>query len=166
MTADDSTSDPVNLDHRVGAAEDMFRGPRRLAAVVVTGLVAFALSAVWYGAFAEVVARFSKGSVGQPAAWMFAVAPLREILSAAVLAFLIDHVRPRAWKGDLWLGFVLWLGFYFVQLTGAVIFENLPLPLGAVHAGDWLIKLLVMTSALSAWQRRTMRTRLAMRAKP
>lgn len=83
--------------------------------------------------------------------WKFLTAPLREIATAAVLAFVVARIRPRGWKDALLLGAVLWFGFYVVQLTGAVIWDNQPWRLMAVHAGDWLMKLLFMTVALVAW---------------
>jgi hypothetical protein len=155
MIVDDATGGLLNRGRKVVPALTTRWGLRRLAAVTAVGLVAFGLGAIWYIVFGDIVTQFTKGG-GTPQPWKLAVAPAREILSAAVLAYLVDHVRPRDWKGALWLGFVLWVGFYLVQLAGAVIFESLPLPLAAVHAGDWLMKLLVMICALSAWQRRAM----------
>jgi hypothetical protein len=86
--------------------------------------------------------------------WTFVFAPLREITTAPVLAFLVGRVKPKNWRSALLLGLVLWLGFYVVQLTGAVIWDNEPWQLGAVHAGDWLMKMLFMSVTLSAWHRR------------
>jgi hypothetical protein len=47
---------------------------------------------------------------------------------------------------------VLWIGFPFVLWTGALIHENAPLKLAAIHAGDWLVKLLVVAATVSLWQ--------------
>jgi len=128
----------------------------RYLAVVITGLVAFSSSLVWYSPllFGDIWTRFADASVATAPTWKLVVAPLREIVTAAVLAFVIIRVEPRDWKSALLLGFALWVGFYVVQLTGAVIWDNMPWPLGAVHAGDWLMKMLFMTVTLSAWHRR------------
>jgi hypothetical protein len=125
-------------------------------AVVVVGLVAFCLSLAWYSPwlFGDIWAQFREGSTAAPPMWKFLVAPLREIITAAVLAFLIVRVRPPNWKHALLLGVVLWVGFYVVQLAGATIWDNKPWQLSAVHAGVWLMKVLFMTIALSAWHRR------------
>jgi hypothetical protein len=124
-------------------------------AVVLVGLGSFVLSAVWYSPwlFGSV---WGETDASAPA-WSFAVAPLREILSAAVVLYLLRRTRTFGWKGAVALAFVLWLGFYVVQLSGAVIWDAMPWELGAVHAGDWLMKMLVMASALSAWERRSLR---------
>jgi hypothetical protein len=36
-------------------------------------------------------------------------------------------------------------------LLGSVVHENVPLSLAAIHAGDWLVKLLLMTLILGVW---------------
>ena len=36
-------------------------------------------------------------------------------------------------------------------LLGSVVHENVPLMLAAIHAGDWLATLLLMTVILGAW---------------
>jgi hypothetical protein len=39
-----------------------------------------------------------------------------------------------------------------VLLTGSVIHENVPWKLAAIHAGDWLVKLVVVTVIVSLWR--------------
>ena len=39
---------------------------------------------------------------------------------------------------------VLWIGFPLVLWVGAVIHENTPVKLAAIHGGDWLLKLLLI----------------------
>jgi hypothetical protein len=41
-----------------------------------------------------------------------------------------------------------------VQLAGAVIFDGMPPALGAVHAGDWLGKMLIIALVLASWRTR------------
>jgi hypothetical protein len=49
------------------------------------------------------------------------------------------------------LGPVLWVGFPFVLLTGAIMWEDVPRKLAAIHAGDWLVKMALITTKLGAW---------------
>jgi len=125
-------------------------------AVIVTGLVAFCLSLVWYSPllFGNIWARYRSASTAGAPMWKFFVAPLRELITAAVVTFLIVRVRPQNWRRSLLLGVVLWFGFYAVQMAGAVMWDNMPWQLGAVHAGDWLLKMLFITIALSEYHRR------------
>jgi hypothetical protein len=44
------------------------------------------------------------------------------------------------------LGLVLWWGFPLVLLSGSVMWEKVPAPTAVLHAGDWLLKLLVISA--------------------
>jgi len=125
-------------------------------AVIAIGFAAFALSLLWYSPFlfGEIWMRFRNAAVGSPPVWKFLVAPLREIITAIMLAYLIVQMEMTDWKRAVRLGFWLWLAFYAVQLTGAVIWDGRPWQLSAVHAGDWLMKMLFMSAALALWHRK------------
>ena len=96
--------------------------------------------------------------------WKMLIAPVRELLTASVLAYLIVRLGIVTWKSAASLGFGLWLAFHAVQMAGAVIWDNMPWKLGAVHAGDWLMKMLFMTIALTVWLRRESLSLLRRRA--
>ena len=76
--------------------------------------------------------------------WKLAVEVLRCLVLAAVVAGLASQIDIDEWAGGLLLGLVLWIGFPFVLWTGAVIHESTPVRLAALHAGDWLVKLLLI----------------------
>jgi len=69
-----------------------------------------------------------------------------------VVAGLAAQGDIDEWRGGLLLGLALWIGFPFVLWTGAMIHENTPWKLAAIHAGDWLVKLLVVAVLVSVWQ--------------
>jgi Protein of unknown function (DUF1761) len=76
----------------------------------------------------------------------------RTLILATVVAGLasrgdIDHAGA-----GLLLGLALWIGFPFVLWTGAMIWEKTPWKLAAIHAGDWIVKLLVVGVIVSVWQ--------------
>jgi Protein of unknown function (DUF1761) len=54
------------------------------------------------------------------------------------------RLRSTSGPGALLLGLALWIGFPFVLWTGAVVHEKTPWKLAAIHAGDWLPKLLAV----------------------
>jgi hypothetical protein len=56
-----------------------------------------------------------------------------------------------AW-GLVNFGLLLWFGFPLILLTGSVLWDNVPLKLAAIHAGDWLVKMLVIPLIVSAWR--------------
>jgi hypothetical protein len=55
------------------------------------------------------------------------------------------------WASGVWLGLVLWIGFPLVLLSGSVFHENVPSRLAALHAGDWLVKLLIIAVIFRMW---------------
>ena len=55
------------------------------------------------------------------------------------------------WTGAVKLGFSLWIGFPIVLWTGAVLLEKVPAKLATIHAGDWLLKPLVIAVIVSVW---------------
>lgn len=126
---------------------------RTVSAVVVTGLVAFACSIVWYSTllFGSIWMESRGAAVASSPTWKFMIMPLREIITACLLVWLIGRLSITGWRQAAALGFVLWAAFYAVQLAGAVIWDDMPWALGAVHAGDWLMKMLLMSVMLSLW---------------
>jgi Protein of unknown function (DUF1761) len=70
----------------------------------------------------------------------------------AVVAGLAARGEIDEWTGGLLLALALWIGFPLVLWTGALIHENTPIRLAAVHAGDWLVKLLAVAVLVSVWQ--------------
>jgi hypothetical protein len=134
-------------------------------AAVVTGLAAFALSLLWYSPllFGNIWMALRNAPVHPLPGWTFLFAPLREIITAFLLTHLIVRLGVNNWENALGLGFVLWFSFYFVQLTGAVMWDNLPWQLGLVHSGDWLMKMLFMSLLLSAWHGRKLSSEIPMK---
>jgi len=122
--------------------------------IVVAATAAFAFSLIWYSPFVfGSVWEEAKGAdaTAMPL-WKFLVAPLRELITAWLLAWLIGRLGIVHWKGAASLSLMLWLAFYVVQLSGAVVFDGMPVALGVVHAGDWLGKMLLIALILSAWR--------------
>jgi hypothetical protein len=125
-----------------------------LLAVLAATIAAFLSGAAYYallgGKLAEVSEAAAQG--GQPSPWKLAVELLRGLVIAAVVAGLAAQAEIDAWSGGLLLGLALWIGFPLVLWTGAVIHENTPSMLAAIHAGDWLLKLLAVAMIVSLWQ--------------
>ncbi len=78
-------------------------------------------------------------------------APLRELIASYVLALLITRLQLLQWKNAGKLIVLLWLAFHAVGMAGAILWDNMAWQLGAVHAGDWLMKMVFMAVVLSIW---------------
>jgi hypothetical protein len=123
-------------------------------AVVVATVAAFVVSSVWYGLLGSQLARLSDAYAdsGRPPVWIMLVEFARSLVVACVLAVLAGLVGFAGLGGALRLGAVLWIGFPAVLLVGSVIHENVPWKLAAIHAGDWLVKLVVIAVIVGVWR--------------
>lgn len=122
-------------------------------AVVVTGVAAFFLSIIWYsplffGKFWEQYRNVPNPNIPQ---WTMAFVPLRELIASFVLAKLIVRLNVTNWKETAKLMLLLWLAFHAVGMAGAILWDNMQWQLGAIHAGDWLMKMLFMGIILTQW---------------
>lgn len=126
-----------------------------ILAVVVAALAAFVASAVWYIVFgkelAKVSAAFAKGlQKRQP--WKMLVVIAQSLIIALVLAYLLGLVGKLDWLGALGLGILLWIGLAAMQWVWSILWENVPLKMAAIHAGDWLVKLVFIAVIVGVWR--------------
>ncbi|MBA2337950.1 MAG: DUF1761 domain-containing protein [Acidimicrobiia bacterium] len=117
-----------------------------IVAVLVGAVAAFIIGFVYYTMLGERLAEVSEAAAAgeQMPPWQIAVEFLRCLVLAAVVAGLAAQAGVDDWSGGLILGAVLWVGFPLVLWIGAVVHEKTPIQLAAIHAGDWLAKLLVL----------------------
>ncbi len=87
-----------------------------------------------------------------------AFAPLREIIASIVLAKLIVHLNYKEWIITTRLTLLLWLAFQAVGMAGAILWDNMQWQLGAVHAGDWLMKMIFMGIILTIWLNKNLKS--------
>ena len=128
---------------------------------IVAGLAAAALvSSVLYSPFLfgrqwmALRSVKSVGAVEKPMPeWKMLVDLVRELVVVYVLARLVNGLQIIDWKGALRLGFWVWLGFPVQMLVGASLWDNKPWMLDLIHAGDWLIKMLLIALILAKWPR-------------
>ncbi len=123
-------------------------------AVLVAAVAAFVVSAVWYMGFGNELAKLSTAyaDTQSPSAWKMLAEFVRALIVAYMLARFAMLLGVSNWKGALRLGAWIWV-FPAVILAGAVLHENVPWRLAAIHAGDWLVKLLVMSVIIGVWKK-------------
>jgi len=121
-------------------------------AVIVAAIVVSLQSAVYFGVLSAHLATVSDVAPQRPPRWKAAVEVLRSLVMAAVVAGLARRGNIDDWSGGLLLGLVLWIGFPFVLWIGAITWEETPQKLAAIHAGHWLLKLLVVAVIVSVWR--------------
>ena len=129
-------------------------------AVLVAAIVVFVLGWLWYSPLLFYKPWMRARGLDPAAAMAGAKMPagklVIELVRCVVLAFVIAHIIAAlgvsSWFIGAHLGLLLWLGFPVVLLTGSVIWENIPVKVAAIHAGDWLVKLLVISIIVSVWR--------------
>jgi ABC-type Fe3+ transport system permease subunit len=131
--------------------------PMNYPAVVVAAVAAFVASSVWYAVFGNAwtelrgVDPATAAAVETPA-WAMLFVVVQSLVVALVLAYLVARLGIFGWRGAVRLGALVWV-FPAMILLGSVVHENVPLLLAAIHAGDWLVKLLLMSAILGAWRK-------------
>src|SRR2546422_871090 len=113
------------------------------------------LAAVPRSLFADVVTESWRHVAAMAGAKMPAGKLLIELVRCLVLAYVIARfvalLGVSSWLGAVHFGLFLWIGFPVILLTGSVLWENIPWKVAAIHAGDWLVKMLVIPIIVSLW---------------
>ncbi|MGA7206164.1 MAG: DUF1761 domain-containing protein [Specibacter sp.] len=119
--------------------------------IIVSAVVAFVASSSYYALMTPLEQRVLGEAAmdrGRPQTWKVLTELARTAVVAIAFAWIASHTQLGSLPGTLTLGAVLWAGFPLVLLTGSVIWERVPPITAAIHAGDWLIKLLLLAVIL------------------
>ena len=73
----------------------------------------------------------------------------RTALVASVFAAIAHRGHDLAIGRAVVLALLLWTGFPLVLLTGSILWEKVHPATAAMHAGDWLLKLLLIALAVA-----------------
>ncbi|KXO97266.1 Uncharacterised protein (plasmid) [Tsukamurella tyrosinosolvens] len=122
-----------------------------VAGIAVAALAAFVLSSVYYVLLSPVEQRALGDRVldrGKPGPAKVVAELVRTAVVAAGFAWIADRAELLALPASLTLALVLWLAFPVVLLTGSIIWERVPWQTAAIHAGDWLLKLVLVAVVL------------------
>jgi uncharacterized protein DUF1761 len=129
-------------------------------AVLVAAFVVFVLGWLWYSPLLFykpwMRARGMDPAVAMAGAKMPAGKLVIELVRCLVLAYIVAHFVAALgitnWLGAVHFGIFLWIGFPVILLVGSILWENTPVKVAAIHAGDWLVKLLVIPIIVTVWQ--------------
>ncbi|KXO89842.1 hypothetical protein AXK57_06960 [Tsukamurella pulmonis] len=122
-----------------------------VAGIVVAALAAFVLSSVYYVLLSPVEQRALGDRAldrGKPGPAKIVAELLRTAIVAAGFAWIVDRSGFLSLPGALVPAVVLWVAFPLVLLTGSIIWERVPWQTAAIHAGDWLLKLVLIAIVL------------------
>lgn len=127
---------------------------------IVVGVVASVLfSALYYFLLNKQVesTRAAHGATGREVRTTLTLNKLlvelvRTFVMGLVLAYAVSILGLTQLNQAAIVAFWLWLGFPVVLLVGSVIHERFPVRLAVIHAGDWLVKILIFTIILTYWK--------------
>lgn len=113
--------------------------------IVIAAAVACVFSAVYYGAVEADTTTDS--APRRPAAALLLVELLRNLAVASLVAGVLAAANWNGWGSGALLGLSLWT-LPAVLLAGSVFHEGVPTRRAAVHAVDWLVKLVAIGAIL------------------
>jgi len=128
-------------------------------AVLVAAIAVFALGWLWYSPLLFYKPWMRLRGLDPVAAMAGAKMPAGKLVIelgrcfvlAYVIARIVGILNVSSWMAAAHVGLFLWIGFPVILLTGSVLWENIPWKVAAIHAGDWLVKMLVIPVIVSVW---------------
>ena len=123
-------------------------------AVLVATVVAFVASSAWYIVFGAERAKLlgaDPTEMNKPVPWKMLVEVARTLAIVAVFAGFAAQLGIATWAGAVGLALALWIGFPVLILSGSIVWDDAPARLATIHAGDWLVKLLVIATVVGLW---------------
>ncbi len=124
-------------------------------AVVVAAVAAFVASSAWYIVFGKELAKASPAfaeAMKKRQPWKMLVVIVQSLVLALVLAYFIGLIGNVDWIGAVRVGVLLWIGLSAMQWVGSMLWEKVPLKMAAIHAGDWLVKLVLIAVIVGVWR--------------
>jgi hypothetical protein len=120
-------------------------------AIIVAAVPAIVAAGGYYAAFGKQLEKLSSAPADMPP-WLLAVEVAKHLVVAGVVAGLAAGIGITAWLTAVLLGLALWVGFPVMLLLSSVVHEKVPWRLAALHAGDWLVKLLLIAVVVGVWK--------------
>jgi hypothetical protein len=138
--------------------ERIMRG-RDYLRIAAAALAAFVASLVWYAVFSGAVAELSGADPSTAAdtttpVWAMLFVVAQSLIVASILAYFVSGLGIVDRRAAVRLGALVWI-FPASILLGSVVHENVSPALAAIHAGDWLMKLLLISVVLGTWRKGT-----------
>lgn len=132
-------------------------GQLNYVAVLVAGIVYFALGALWYSPLlfakpwmAAVGLTNEDVQGGSPLIYLYPL--IFYVIAAAVVALLIQALGITTIAAGIFLGALGWLGFMLPAIGSSYIFESRSFKLFLITSGYHLLGFLLLGSILAVWQ--------------
>jgi hypothetical protein len=125
-------------------------------AIVVAAVAAFVASVVWYALFGNAMTELREADPAAAAdsgtsVWTVLFVVAQSLVVAFMVAYFVSRLGIVGRQGAVGVGALVWV-FPAAILLGSVVHEGVPLMLAAIHAGDWLVKLLLIAVIVGVWR--------------
>jgi hypothetical protein len=127
-------------------------------AVLVSALILWILGAAWYSPALFAKAWMALVGIDKNAANKKSLVPgmIASFIGDFILSFVLGHMI--GWAGattlgwGVFVGVLVWLGFFVAPALPQGIYENRPFKLFAINAGYWLVGLIIVGALLAVWR--------------
>jgi len=128
-------------------------------AILASGVILWLLGAIWYSPalFAKpwmAMVGIDKNAPNNKKALLPGM--IASLIGDLILSFVLMHVI--AWAGartvgwGVFIGVLVWVGFFVCPALPQGIYENRPFKLFAINAGYWLVGLIIVGGLLAVWR--------------
>jgi len=129
-------------------------------AVLVAAVAVFVLGWLWYSPLLFFKPWMRLRGLDPSAAMAGAKLPAGRLVIEFARCVVLSYVIARFMVllhilrliGAVHFGLFAWIGFPVLIFTGSVLWENTPWKVAAIHAGDWLVKLLAISIIVFLWR--------------
>jgi hypothetical protein len=118
--------------------------------ILVSTILAFVASFIYYIAFAKERRKLSPAAADskRPNPKLILSELGKNLVISFVVGLFVHRLGLSNLTGAINFSFIIWIGFPVMILLSSVMYEKVPWKLAAIHAGDWLLKLLIITIVL------------------
>ncbi|MDP9038468.1 MAG: DUF1761 domain-containing protein [Acidobacteriota bacterium] len=126
-------------------------------AILVSALILWLLGAIWYSPALFAKPWMSALNIVPTAPKRgFALAMVSSLLGDILVAFVLLHLilwsGAASWSGGVFVGFIVWLGFFAATQFPQGLYEGRPLRLFLINGGYWLVGLVAVGALLAVWR--------------
>jgi ABC-type xylose transport system permease subunit len=128
------------------------RGLPDLRGIAAATAAAFATSAAYYITLAEPYQELLGTPQASMPAWTLLVELARTLALTSAMSALVARLDIVRASRALQVAVAAWTAFPATLMVGAVVHDGVPWGLAAIHGGDWLVKLCLVTVLLARFR--------------
>jgi len=123
-------------------------------AIIAAAIIPMVVGTLWYSPalFGPAWMKMVGLKEMKPSAGLMVLGGLVSLLTAYVLAHVVDYMSADTWLDGAKAGSFMWLGFIAAVYLNQVIWEKKPFNLFLIGGGATLVNLIIMGIILTVWR--------------